>query len=316
MGRRSRLRVFAALLLALASAPAAARAEVGHTGAVTLSRPLGARPVAMADAFVAADGGLDSLTYNPAGVARLEARELRLDYTHGIVDDSFSFLGYAQRVKSVALGAGLAYYDAGTINLNLSDGTQSAVKAEQDWLGLISASVELPDGLAAGAAVKAYRFALAQQAHASGAAFDVGGQWHTPLKGLSLGAAAQNLGSDVKFEQQGDPLPRTFRAGAAFALNLEPGAGAAAIAFDRVLLTADAISRLSEPLVAATGVELRLPFSAQGSAALRLGYQYNSSANGLSIGLGLREGRFIFDYALGIEKNVGNAHHVSLGVRL
>ena len=305
-----------AVTLALALC-AAASAETGRTGGVTLSRPLGARPVALADAFVAADGGLDSLTYNPAGTAALQGREMRLDYTHGIVDDSFSFAGYGQRFKSVTLAAGLAYYDAGTINLSLSNGQTGAVKAEQDWLAVFSAAAELAPGLSAGAAVKGYRFNLAEQATASGGAADRGGQWRTPLRGLALGAAVQNLGPDVKFEQDGDPLPRTVRAGAAYTLSLDPYNSAdVALAFDRFMITADAISVRDEALMAATGVEMRMPFGKSDSAALRVGYQFNSSVNGVSVGLGVRQGRFAFDYALGIEKSLGNAHHVSLGVRL
>lgn len=304
----------AALLLAAVAARASA--DAGRTGAVTLSRPLGARAVALADAFVAVDGGLDSLTFNPAGLAGLEQPELRSDYTHGIVDDSFSFLGYAQRVKPVVLGAGAAYYDAGTITLNLSDGTQGPRKVEQDYVGLLSAAGDLGGGLAAGVTAKYYRFNLAQAAKASGAAFDAGARWATPLQGLSFGAALQNAGAAVKFEQAGDPLPRTLRAGAAFALRLEPAAGGdAAVSFDRFLFTADVISALGEPVAAATGVEARMPLGPRDFLALRAGYQFNNAANGLALGLGFREGRFLLDYAMGLQKSLGNAHHLSLGVR-
>jgi hypothetical protein len=270
----------------------------------------------MADAFAAVDGGLDSLSYNPAGMARLTQSELRSDYTHGLVDDSFSFLGYAQRLKPLTIGVGAEYYDAGTINLNLSDGTQGTRKVEQDYVGMLAAAAELPGGLAAGLVAKYYRFNLAQEARASGAAFDAGAQWHSPLPGLSFGAALQNVGAAVKFEQQGDPLPRTIRAGAAYALTLEGQTGDAVVAFDRFLFTADMISVLDEPLAAATGVELRMPFGPSGSAALRMGYQFNSTANGLALGVGFREGRFLIDYAMGLQKTLGNVHHFSLGVRL
>ena len=43
---------------------------------------------------------------------------------------------------------------------------------------------------------------------------------------------------------------------------------------------------------------------------------FNSDVDSVSLGLGWREGRFLFDYALGVKKAVGNAHHFSLGVRL
>ena len=306
-----------AAALWLCATPSGAAAEAGLTGAVTLSRPLGARAEAMGGAFSAVEGGLDSLTYNPAGLARLAEREARLDYTRGLVDDSFSFLGYAQRLAPVTLAAGAAYYDAGTINLNLSDGTKGQRKVEQDWLGLLSAAVELPSGFTAGATAKYYRFSLAQTASASGMAFDAGARWAAPVRGLSVGAALQNAGSAVKFEQEGDPLPRAARAGLAYDIDLRAPdpSREASIGFDRFLLTADAVSVLKQPLVAAAGLEMQVPLGGADHAALRLGYQFNSP-DSLTLGLGIREGRCIFDYALGLARALGSAHHFSLGVRL
>jgi hypothetical protein len=44
-----------------------------------------------------------------------------------------------------------------------------------------------------------------------------GGLFYQPLKALSLGASFDHLGSDVRFIEQEDPLPRTFRIGGAYA---------------------------------------------------------------------------------------------------
>ncbi|MDE2039401.1 MAG: PorV/PorQ family protein [Elusimicrobia bacterium] len=305
------------LTAALCALPALAAAEAGLTGGVTLSRPLGARAEAMGGAFSAVEGGLDSLTYNPAGLARLSRPELRFDYTHGIVDDSFGFLGYARRLSAFTLAGGAAYYDAGTIDLNLSDGTKGRRKAEQDWLGLLSAAVALPARLSAAATLKYYHFSLAQAASASGLAFDAGLRWATPLPGLSAGAALQNLGSAVKFEQQGDPLPRTERAGLAYSIGRrspDPEQDAD-VGFDRFLLTGDVVSVLDQPLAAASGLEMRVPLGGSDYAALRFGYLFNSS-DSFSMGIGIREGRYVFDYALGLARALGSAHHFSIGLRL
>jgi hypothetical protein len=47
------------------------------------------------------------------------------------------------------------------------------------------------------------------------AAADAGIVWRTPLSGLSLGSAIQNVGSDLKYEVEKEPLPQVARAGAA-----------------------------------------------------------------------------------------------------
>lgn len=307
-------------LLAAAALLAAQHAfgEAGRTGGVTLSRPIGARPIAMAEAFSAVAGGLDSLTYNPAGLARLARPEVQSVYTHGIVDDHFSFLGAAVPHEAFTFAAGGAYYDAGTINLNLSSGVQERRKTQQDMVGMAAVAVALPSGLAVGATAKYYRFELAQEARASGAALDAGALWNTPLRGVSLGAAVQNAGPAVKYEQEGDPLPLTLRAGAAYLLDLGgiDSLKEAAVAFSRFLVTAEVVKPRDEKITPATGLEMRMPLGPDGYGALRFGYAFNRDLDSLSLGIGLKEGRFLLDYALGVKRAIGNTHHFALGVRL
>lgn len=304
--------------LLLAALAGSARGEPSINGASILARPLGARPVAMADAFCAVDGGLDSLTYNAAGLATIRRPELRTDYAHGLFQDNFSFLGFAAPVKAVTLSAGAAYYDAGTISLNLSNGFTGAVKAEQDWVGLFGAAFALPRGFSVGGMAKYYHLTLAQQATASGGAFDAGAIWHSPLHGLNFAAAAQNLGPSVKFEQEGDPLPLTLRAGVAYLLELHrfTSLHESPVVFDRFLFTAESIMLRNDKPAVATGLEMRLPFGGDNYGALRFGYLFNRDIDSLSLGIGFKEGRFLLDYALGVKKAVGNDHHFSLGVRL
>jgi len=305
----------AAVLLLAFRGPALA--EPGQTGAVTLARPLGARAPGLAGAFSAVPAGLDSLSYNPAALAPMDRGAVMTDYTHGIVDDSFGFLGAAQPLtKSVTLTAGLAYYDAGSITLNPTGGAQQTVSVERDWYGLVGGAVELPGRLSVGALAKYYRFTLAEAATARGEAFDAGALWRSPVRGLSFGAAMQNAGPDVKFEQQGDPLPLTLRAGAAYEFGIDANLDEARIGFDRFLVTADAVKARDERATAAAGVEMRMPLGGADYGALRGGYAFNNEADSVSLGLGLRQGRFLFDYALGIKRVIGVEHHFSFGIRL
>ena len=304
--------MIAALLLAFA---AFAGAD-GGSGATTLKRPLGARGVSMAGAFSAVKGGLDSLTYNPAGLAFMNEREARTDYTHGIIDDKFTFLGYGQPLKDAGLAAGLAYYDAGTVTLKYSSGGSETRRIQQDWVGHLGGGARF-GSLALGAVGRVYRLTLVQEFKATGAALDAGALWSTPLAGLSLSAAMQNAGPGVKFDRESDPLPLTFRAGAAYELATERQQrfDEGESAFQRIVLAGDVIKERDEKIAAAAGLELQMPFGARGYGALRTGYVFNRDLDAFSIGLGMREGRFVADYALGVKKALGNDHHISLGVR-
>lgn len=302
--------LLAAAAAALLALPAAA--EPGATGASTLARPLGARPIAMGQAFCAVAGGLDSIGSNPAGLAFMKRAAAQTQYSHGIVDDSFGAAAYAHPASFGSIWADGLYYDAGSVHLTLSDGTDETVKAEQDFAGAVGASASLGGGLSVGAAAKAYRLRLAQQASAQGFAADVGAQWRSPVRGLSFGASARNLGPDVKFEQDGDPLPLEGRVGAAFTLPLsspDPGFGEPS----GLTLTADGVQPRGDKAWAATGAELRFGFGGSGTIALRAGYVFDSLVDSFTLGVGLKEGRYFLDYALGDQRAFSNAHHFVLG---
>jgi hypothetical protein len=221
-------------------------------------------------------------------------------------------------LPGATLAGGLVYYNAGTIDLNLSDGTQGPVTAEQDFVGLMSAGVPIGAGFCVGGTAKFYSLTLAQQASAKGFAGDLGVLWHSPLKGLNFGAAMQNLGPDVKFEQAADPLPVTARFGAAYALDLseasyfqEGGYG-----FSRFLLTADAVKLRDETsLLPATGVEMSMALGKLGSCALRFGYMFEQDLSNFTFGVGFQEGRWRLDYAYGFMRDdIAPTNQVSLGV--
>lgn len=302
------------LLAALLLSPGAALAAGGLTGAPTLRKPLGSRALAMGEAFAAAEGGLDSLGYNPAGLATQQKRELHLAHLRGVIDDKFSYAAYAQPLGRLRLAAGLAYYDAGTLHLNLTNGVQERRKLQQDFMGLFGAALPLAGGFSAGGVLRAYRLELAGAARASGASADVGAQWRAPfLDGLSFGGALQHLGPDVKFEQEGDPLPRTVRAGAAYALDAAPPTTSAVYALRRVLVTADMIHVREEAASAVAGLELDFIFAHPEHVILRVGHAFASPADGLAVGAGFREKRFRLDYGAGFKRALTSQHHITVG---
>ncbi|HVG94734.1 MAG TPA: PorV/PorQ family protein, partial [Planctomycetota bacterium] len=200
-----RLRVPALLLLIAARA--------GAAGSPTLRRSLSPRSAAMADAYAAVAGGLSSLSTNPAGLAAARRSQLDTTFTSGVLDDTFGFIGWAQPLPAGTAAAGLSYYDAGKVDLHFAGGRTETRTAQRDFVGHLAWALPLPGGLSAGVTGKFYRFELAQEARASGAAADVGVQWTTPLKGLSLGAAIQNAGPGVKFEAEREALPLATRGG-------------------------------------------------------------------------------------------------------
>ncbi|MBI4055202.1 MAG: PorV/PorQ family protein [Elusimicrobia bacterium] len=314
----NRLAPLAALLFlsSAASAPRL-RAEAGRTAADTLKRSIGARAAALGGAYVAVAEDVHSLGYNPAALATLKGPALAATYLRGFADDNFGFIGYAHPLSWVTLSLGAIYFDGGDIQLNFSGGASETRKAQQDTIGMAALSLPLPGGFALGALGKLFRLELAEEAHASGYAADAGVLWQTPLAGLNLGGSIQNLGPDVVFEQTGDPLPQTTRFGGAYLLDLQKLSLVedTQLAFYQFLFTADGVRVQQERLSARTGLEMGMNLGETGHAALRVGYLFGRDVDSITIGMGLKEGRYVFDYAIGLMEKLEDVHRLSFGVR-
>ena len=302
-----------ALSALVALSPAASAA-----GAATLRRPFTPRASGLADAYSPVAGGLSSLGSNPAGLSAAARPRLETTFTSGVSDDTFGFLGWAQPLPRGVAAVGLTYYDAGTVDLRFPGGATQTRTAARDFVGHLAYGLALPGGLSAGAAAKYYRFELAQEARAAGAAFDAGAQWKTPLRGLALGAAVQNAGPGVKFETESDPLPTAVRGGASWSFataGAKPDSAESYVEGTRFLVTGEALKVRDEAVVAAAGAEIAMDFGPQTSVAVRLGARFNAPSDRITFGFGVTEGRFTLDYALADKRDLGQTHVVGLGVR-
>ena len=88
--------------------------------------------------------------------------------------------------------------------------------------------------------------------------------------------------------------------------------------FSRFLLTADALKRRDEKnLLPSTGLEMGIGLGEDSYGALRFGYLFSRDISNFTLGVGLRQGRWRLDYALGVGRaDVSSTHQVTLGVRL
>ncbi|MDE2291537.1 MAG: PorV/PorQ family protein, partial [Elusimicrobia bacterium] len=281
-----------------------------------LTRPLSARAAAMGGAYAAVqDAGAESPQYNPAALARLRRPALAASYLDGFGGVTHGFLSVEHPLPVGAAAAGLLYFNAGSIDLNLSDGTRGTVTAEEDLAATFSYALPLPWGLSAGATYRFLRMTLAQTAHAVSHQADLGLQWKTPLPGLSFGGAYQYWGKDIRFEEAGDPPPKTWRLGAALRFpdldvsKLDPATDLDA--FD-MTLSADLVQTLYESASPRLGMEMGLTPAMLSRVALRAGWVFNTFGEGLCFGAGLRHGSFAFDYGYGAVKEMVGMQNVTL----
>lgn len=307
----------AGLAAALLLLCAAAHAEPGRTAAVFLRRALGARAASMGGASAALlDPGPDAPQYNPAGLARLGRPGFASSYLNGFGGVNHGHVAYAHPLPLGTVAAGLLYFNAGKIDLNLSNGQRGTVTSEEDTAWTLSYAAPLGLGLYAGATYRLVRLELAETARATTHQGDAGLLWKTPLPGLSLAAAAQYYGSDIVFEEAGDPPPKTLRFGAALRLpdidvrKLDPASDLDA--FD-MTLAADVVKTVFEDPSPRAGLELGLTPAFLTRIALRVGWVFKSFSEGMTFGAGFKAGRLRFDYGYGSAREMRSLQNISLG---
>lgn len=297
--RKAHLLVAAALLLA----PAAVFAD--GTTASFLKLGSGARATGLGGAYTAVSGDINSISYNPAGLASLKKSEAGFTRAELVDGVSYNFLGYSQPAAKGTLGLGVNYLGQSSIEgRGVNREATGAFQASDTAINLAYAR-QITARSGVGLNFKYITSRIAGES-ASGWAVDAGWQYRMPVKGLGLGFSVQNLGPKMKFLDEGSALPLTASAGAGYAL------------LDNVLLSLDVSRQVNEKkTVFSFGSE----YAVFNSLFMRAGYldsgistdSRTSDAGGFKAGFGLKLRGFSLDYAVTPFGDIGKAHRLSLG---
>ncbi|MBI5210040.1 MAG: PorV/PorQ family protein [Elusimicrobia bacterium] len=325
----------ASAALALCLLPAAALASDltqfsrSSIGAPFLRLGVGARAVAMGEAFTTLADDASAVYWNPAGMAEIRKRSATFMHAQYLGSLSFDYLSYAQKLPGDfgAAGASLHYLSAGEIMetddagvdlgkfrpydlafslsyaYRLSERTEVAIDPDEErpvdefrWLR----------GFTFGLTAKLVHSRITSSAQTG--AVDLGLQ--SPLyldERLRFGAAVQNIGGTLKFDQESEALPFAAKAGASFLFTDELTGAAEGV-----------VPREAAPYLA-LGAEYRRRVRGQWQAAGRLGFNSRTvgevaGVTGLSMGLGAVYKDYHLDYALVPLGSLGPTHQVSVTV--
>jgi hypothetical protein len=276
----------------------------GTTGADILKIGVGARAIGMGEAYVAQADDVSSLYWNPAGLALMQERQASFMYDQMYQDLKFQNANIGIPLENGAIGGSLSYLSYGDIQgfdqSGASIGNQTAYSGVATlgaaWLG---------NQWSAGANIKGIQEKLADE-KATATAFDLGGNaiYPKPVLGgtLRFGAVVRNLGSDIKFEQQSDPLPMDWKLGVAAVQMMDK----------KLNVSIDYTSPKGDDGYVSGGFEYWLvPF-----IALRAGYvNSKTEGNGMRAGIGLRIRGVSFDYAYAGQGELGMSHRYELSFR-
>ena len=287
---------------------ASGKDQVGTSGSAFLKIGPGARAVGMGEAYTGVADDIDAIYWNPAGLATLknpEVEGMHMQYFQSILYE------YAAFAYPTACGGtwGLAVTNLYTNDLqsrtqdtDAPTGTFSANDSAY-WL---SYAYPVSSKLSLGANLKYIRQTLSGTASTAYAG-DGGLLYDTGWKDLRLGASFQNVGSQVKFSNESDPLPLTARVGAS-----------APVWVKNFLVSSDIILPRDNQAAVAFGGEYKGRLVNGLSYAIRSGYQTGSTVDGLSgvsAGGGLTFGRVSFDFAWVPFGELGNTYRYAIHVK-
>lgn len=199
--------ILALVLLAVSISPVFAGngLRMGTAGAPELLIPVGSRGTAMGGSVVANVSGVESIHWNPAGLASLEGTEVM--FTHqpylanidvnfggvGINIEGFGVLGISAKVVSIG--------EMEETTQEQPEGTGRIFSPSLATIGVTYAKV-LTANVQFGATAKFISESIFE-VNATGVAFDVGFIYDPRWRGFSLGLAIHNYGPPMQFSGQG-----------------------------------------------------------------------------------------------------------------
>lgn len=278
-------------------------AGAGTTGGVILKESLGARSLAMGDAFTAVAIGPETIYWNPAGLATMENPEASAMYFKEIADMGLTSIQYAQPLAGFGTaGIAIESFSAGTMDINYLDGSAKSVKAQQDLIVNLAYGKAVAENFSAGINLKYLNSTLAEAESASSIAVDLGCLYKLPAaNGLAIGLNVQNIGSGMKYIEETDPLPLTVRVGAAFQTAVQNN-----------MLTISGDLNKSQEL--STRFNMGVEYLYNQVMALRAGYKFGYDIDSFTAGFGVKINRYSLDYAFAPKDDLGDNHRLSLGI--
>ncbi|HOP28510.1 MAG TPA: PorV/PorQ family protein [Spirochaetota bacterium] len=207
-------------LLLLLSIPSMLFAEgsIGTSGADFLELGVGSRPLGMGEAFTAEINDINSLYYNPAGLATLKYPVLSIFHHELILDSRFENISMAQKVYGGWLALSNSFFWVPPFEKIDIDGNETGEVQFYNGNFSVGYGYDL-ELFYLGGSVK-YIYQKIDTLFLSSVAVDVGilkdmylySPFDSPLRNFSVGLSIVNLGTNAK----DDPLPRMIRFGTSY----------------------------------------------------------------------------------------------------
>ncbi len=273
-----------------------------------LKMQVGARAAAMGGAFLAVQKDVNSLYYNPAGIASFTSKAASFSYQDDLLDFNSGFVGYVHPdIGPGNVGISVLYRDYGSFDRTDVSGQETGTFGANSIAMAASYGMSPMPNLVVGATAKYIRGTIDTYS-ADAVAADVGAMYSIPEQQLVFALGLFNAGTSFSaFVSDKHDLPLQFRAGLSKVLAHLP-----------LLIGLNFYKYNDEPWYFALGGE----FTLTPNFFLRLGYdsfgrglQVESSKDtlaGAAIGLGFLWQNITFDYAYSTLGALGSLNRFSI----
>ena len=312
----------------------------GTVAAAFLEIGVGARSEAMGGAYASAEGRMEGIYWNPAGLAYMEGLGATFSHADWLADTDFDFFAIATPIpvfNAVVAGSlvALSVPEQPVRTVESPEGTGEFYDA-QDFAVTLSLSSRIMESFSVGLSGK-YVSQRIWTEEGSALSLDVGVFYRTPVPGLSIGSSISNFGSDISLSGRNltsviDPdltnrgienipvdlrtdantLPQIFRFGMNYRSQIM-----ARTSFETAV-------NLMHPTGSTESMNVGAELGFNNFLYLRGGYQNafeRDSINGLTLGGGLdillrSRNRLVLDYAWSDWGVLQSANRFSLGIYL
>ncbi|MBU0599228.1 PorV/PorQ family protein [bacterium] len=278
--------------------------KAGTTGANFLKIGMSAKATSMANSFTAIYGDINTLNYNPAGLSQIKNKQVYTMYNMWFQDIKHGYLALAIPLSfRDVMGLSFNYlkideirktndtYPSGDLSLGTFNASDLAIT--------LSNAFDINEHLSLGINLKVIKEKLANYKTSNLLSGDLGALIKLPFQDLTMGFCILNMGQKIKFEQEKDSLPLTYKIGISSKL------------FKKNLLVA---LEINKPTDNELNYRLGTEYTIAKTLALRAGYLSGPEEvrNNITYGLGLKLFKVALDYAFTPFDDLGDTHKISL----
>lgn len=307
-----RVRYFWVLIFIFLSNNLTASSSAGTAGYEFLRTHIGARPSAMAGAFVSILGDIHSIFFNPAGLAPISGRLASATYLNHVLDFQSGFIGYTQPIKNVGqIAFGINSMSYGELDETDAVGNKLGSFSAGSFAVTSSLGRSINENLMTGVSAK-FIYISIDKYKSTAVALDFGIIYRVPfIDDMNVGLSVLNLGTALSaFIDHKDPLPLNVVLG--FSKKLAHLPLQYSITANKYI-DDDIRFNIGGEFTLTDGVFLRLGYNSLGRE-LKIGAEGDQFA-GISLGLGFLWKQMQFDYGLSSFGAIGYLNRATFSYR-